>query len=61
MVDDEAGVHGVRAAVGQDIDGVGVSADIGTGLENGDVMVPAQAMGHDHPGNSCADYRNSHE
>ena len=56
--DDEAGVDGPAARRGLDLDGVGVAARVGAGLEHVDVVAgPVQLGGGDQAGHAGADDR----
>ncbi len=63
--DDEAGVDGVvlQGAVGTgqlDVDGVGVAADPGAGLEDGHVVVRVEQVGADEPRDPGSDDGDPH-
>ena len=49
VVDDESGVDGVPMPINLHVDGVGVPADSGVGLEHGDLVVRRQLVRGDEP------------
>src|SRR5690606_16569956 len=61
VVDDPAGIHRLHAPVRQrHVDGVGVAADTGVLLEQGDAVMARQAPGAGQPGNAGTDDRDIH-
>ncbi len=60
VVDDEAGVDGILAALVFDVDRMGVAADVGTGLKYRHIVRAAHLIGSHHAGNTRTDNRNAH-